>query len=83
MLLRARPYLSLVPTEQSPKTLLAGSALKAMRGAAGMTQAELAKAAGISASHLSYFESGQRKMARDKVAAALEALLTTTMRGAA
>ncbi|GAB3080850.1 hypothetical protein GCM10027053_51590 [Intrasporangium mesophilum] len=60
--------------ERSPQIALPGPVLRAMRDVAGMSQTDLAQAAGVSASHLSYFEAGKRHMAKAKVDAALEVL---------
>lgn len=69
-------------TEPAPQNGLPGPVLRAMRDVAGLTQSELARAAGVSASHLSYFEAGKRPMAKDKLDAALE-VLTSRLAGAA
>ena len=53
-----------------------------MRDVAGISQSDLARAAGVSASHLSYFEAGKRPMAKAKLDAALE-VLTARLAGAA
>lgn len=71
-----------MPTEQSPQVSLSGPVLRAMRDVAGISQSDLARAAGISASHLSYFEAGKRAMTKAKLDAALE-VLTARLAGAA